>query len=180
MLLVENNTQNIYNMKMKDPIWTRKLIVLFASLVGKQLHIMLVDDDEDDRDNFIEAVNEVDAQVKVSVETDAVNLAKKLSKLADNLPDILFLDLNMPRKNGFECLEEIRNFSNLKSIPVFIYSTSSDPDLIDLTYDKGANLYIQKPQTFRDIKKIMQLILSLKQQDYFPQPPKSKFVLAAP
>jgi CheY-like chemotaxis protein len=143
---------------------------------GKRPHILLADDDEDDRDNFIEAFHDVVPEITITTETDGAKLMNRLNE-TETIPDILFLDLNMPRKNGFECLEEIRNLTKFNSTPIIIYSTSSNPELVNRSYDKGANLYLEKPQSFKEIKKLVERILLMNRDEFLPQPPKSKFVL---
>jgi DNA-binding response OmpR family regulator len=64
------------------------------------------------------------------------------------LPVLIFLDLNMPLKNGFDCLKEIKKDDKLKSLPVIIYSTSGEEEVIKLVYKAGALFYIQKPDNF--------------------------------
>jgi len=67
----------------------------------------------------------------------------------------------MPRKNGLECLEELKQHSKLKKIPVIIYSTSANPHQVEDTFKKGAHLYIQKPDSFSRIKEVLNKVLSL-------------------
>ncbi|HUR30799.1 MAG TPA: response regulator, partial [Saprospiraceae bacterium] len=73
------------------------------------LHILLADDDEDDRLIFKEAINEVRIKTKLTMVNDGVQLMEYLQTTEDELPHIVFLDLNMPRKGGIDCLKEIRN-----------------------------------------------------------------------
>ena len=122
------------------------------------MRIMLADDDSDDRDLFTEAVNEHVADVD-SV-WNGVQLMKVLHQ-KEELPDLIFLDLNMPEKGGKECLFEIRNDDRLKHIPVIIYSTSSSKKDIEETYELGASLYITKPNSFADLRKTIKGILNL-------------------
>jgi CheY-like chemotaxis protein len=138
------------------------IIILLSTLLSeKSLHILLADDDEGSRTIFIEAIAEIAPQVKVSIAVNGRKLMNTLLATGDELPDIIFLDLNMPLKNGWECLQEIRNNERLKDIPVIIYSTSANRDHIDQTYNGGANFYLIKPDSFSDLKLIAQSILSL-------------------
>jgi CheY-like chemotaxis protein len=137
-------------------------IILLATLLSKKsVHIMLADDDEGSRAIFIEAISEIAPHVKVSVAINGRKLMSTLLASDENLPDIIFLDLNMPLKNGWECLQEIRNNEMLKDIPVIIYSTSANREHIDQTYDGGANFYLIKPDSFSDLKLLAKNILSL-------------------
>lgn len=123
------------------------------------LKIVLADDDESDRINFVDAFEELKIKSEVNTVNDGVNLMEYLEKRSGNLPDIVFLDLNMPRKNGLECLKEIRQNPRLKEIIVAIYSTSSSEKDIDSTLINGANVYIKKPNDFETLKQVLDKIV---------------------
>jgi CheY-like chemotaxis protein len=110
----------------------------------KKLRILLADDDKDDRFFFEKALQNISAQTELSAVEDGEKLMSYLMKNTSNLPDILFLDINMPRKNGSECLVEIKGHDKLKNIPVIMYSTSLHDDVADLLHSYGASYYIQK------------------------------------
>jgi len=122
---------------------------------------MLADDDADDRMLFEDAVNEVDAKATLAFSIDGVELMDKLSESATEIPYVIFLDINMPKKNGFECLEQIRLSPLLKDIPVVMYSTSSQEDAVNKAYKAGANFYVKKPDNFCTLKSIIQKVLSI-------------------
>jgi CheY-like chemotaxis protein len=83
----------------------------------------------------------------------------------------------MPRKNGFECLTEIKTDAKLKELPVVIFSTSLETEIADLFYDKGAQYYIRKPGEFSKLKKMIHAALELSSQPKTVQPPRDKFIL---
>jgi len=83
----------------------------------------LIDDDEDDREFFAMAVEEVGREVELRSSGDPVEALEVLAK-ADIHPDIIFLDLNMPRIDGWECLKHLREMPHLIKVPIVIYSTS--------------------------------------------------------
>jgi CheY-like chemotaxis protein len=114
----------------------------------KNINILLADDDDDDREFFSEVLSELDATVTISTVKNGTELMKVLSDPANELPDIIFLDLNMPCKNGRECLHDIKKSVRLRHIPVIIYSTSSNVKDIENAYNEGADLYVTKPNTF--------------------------------
>lgn len=93
-------------------------------------------------------------------------------------PCVIFLDLNMPLKNGFECLKEIRQTQKLKNIPVIIFSTTSNPDAIDQTYLLGANYYVCKPLSHKLLIKAIETLLELELWGTNKQIQKEKFVLS--
>ena len=110
--------------------------------------IMIVDDDDDDREFFCEAIDKIDSSIHcVTIE----NGEKALLYLKDEkkvMPDLIFLDLNMPKINGKECLIQIKNIDHLKQIPVIIYTTSNHPADREQTKKLGANGFINKHTQF--------------------------------
>ena len=140
-------------------------------------NILMADDDEDDRVFFQEAMAETVQTAVVQTANDGLELMSILARKNDKLPDAIFLDLNMPRKNGQECLVEIKTNKAYKDIPVVIYSTTSNIEQIHSTYVAGANLYISKPDSYSKLKVILKKVFSLRCEEYKPQPIKEKFVL---
>ncbi|TDQ32351.1 response regulator [Zeaxanthinibacter enoshimensis] len=123
---------------------------------NKPLHIVLADDDDDDRLLFTEALEETSIPATVTTFDNGVDLMAYLINEDEALPDIIFLDLNMPLMNGEECLRDIRNEPSLKRIPIIIYSTSLDLDKVKVLRKRGANYYIQKPAYFHQLKMVLQ------------------------
>lgn len=131
------------------------------ALSKKPIVVFLADDDADDRAMFEEVIHEVDPAIQLICAEDGEALLNMLHSEKNALPHLLFLDLNMPNKNGKECLEEIRKSDRLKNIPVIIYSTSSSPKDIDDTFEKGANLYVRKPSSFQELRFIARAVLAM-------------------
>ncbi len=119
------------------------------------IDILLADDDESDRLLFIEAFEELKIETKVQTVNDGKQLMNYLSQKEIRLPHLIFLDLNMPRKNGLECLKEIRGNEILKDISIAIYSTSASEKDIEETFLHGANVYITKPTDFNILKQLL-------------------------
>jgi len=142
------------------------------------LHIMLADDDEDDRLFFKEAFEEVKIKYDISTFNDGEQLMEYLSDPENALPDIVFLDLNMPRKSGMECLKEIRSSDRLKRISVAIYSTSSSEQDIEDTFVAGANVYIKKPNDFNMLKKVLSDVVHINWQYIVDGLNKDSFILS--
>ena len=128
------------------------------------INVLLADDDEDDRLFFKEAFGEIKIKTRVKTVNDGVELMNHLTGSGNELPHILFLDLNMPRKSGLECLLEIKLNDNLKDIPIAIYSTSASEEDIENTFVKGANVYIKKPSDFMTLKKILEEVITINWQ----------------
>ena len=120
------------------------------------LHILLADDDETDRLIFKEAFEELKIKTIVHTVNNGEQLMDYLNKKDSHLPHLLFLDLNMPRKSGLECLKEIRRSKKLKDISIAIYSTSNSEKDMEETFLNGANIYIHKPSDFNVLKKVLE------------------------
>jgi len=118
-------------------------------------NILLIDDDDDDQEIFLAALREISS----SVQYNYVNNARKaLEKLASGeiIPEVIFLDLNMPMMTGQEFLAHIKKVEKLSEIPVIIFSTSADPSTKQLTKQLGARDYITKPGDFDQLVNILQ------------------------
>lgn len=141
------------------------------------LNLLLADDDVDDCTFFKEALEELPVSAKLTTVSDGVQLMQLLSENEEILPDVLYLDLNMPRKNGSDCLSEIKNNEKLKKLPVIIFSTSFSSEIVNLLHQNGAHYYICKPAEFFNLKKIIWKSLILILETGIQQPLKEKFVL---
>jgi CheY-like chemotaxis protein len=129
------------------------------------IRVFLADDDEDDCMLFQEALNDMDRKVELTVSRDGEELMNTFDEKVPPPPNVLFLDLNMPRKSGFECLKEMRKSDKLKDIPVVVFSTSADNDHIKKTFHDGANYYARKPGNFVELKKLIEQVLAINWAD---------------
>jgi CheY-like chemotaxis protein len=143
----------------------------------KQLDILLADDDTDDCLFFKKVLEELLLSTNLTTVHDGEQLMQLLTSETSELPHILFLDLNMPRKNGFECLSEIKQNKKLKDLPVVIFSTSFEQEVVNLLYKNGAQYFIRKPSVFLQFKEIILQALTLILQENGSQPTKENFVL---
>ena len=123
-------------------------------------NLFLAEDDVEDMDFFTDIISDISPDIKIFVASNGIQLMGLLAN-AKQLPDFIFLDLNMPIKTGFECLKEIRSTEKWKTVKIVILSTSSQPEQIKEAYKMGADLYLQKPNsynTFRDtLSKCLQM-----------------------
>ncbi len=139
--------------------------------------ITLADDDEDDRLLFTDAFDELKINTVVSTFNNGQLLMDFLNNPESVLPHIIFLDLNMPIKNGIDCLKEIKQNERLKNIAIAIYSTSSSDDDVENTFVLGANVYIKKPADFNTLKKILNDVVTVNWQYYTSGLNKENFLL---
>lgn len=130
-------------------------------MINNFTHIILADDDEDDRDFFSDAFEDLKMKTKINFFNDGLELMNYLGAPNSILPDILFLDLNMPFKSGLECLYEIKANDRLKNIAIAIYSTSASDEDVEATFVSGANIYIKKPSNFDALKKILKEVITI-------------------
>jgi CheY-like chemotaxis protein len=114
--------------------------------------LLLADDDDDDCVIFRAALEDLPISSTLTTVNDGVELMDLMLQENYQMHDMLFLDINMPKKNGFECLLEIKQDDRLKQLPVIIFSTSSDKEMINLFYEKGAQHYIRKPGDFTKLR----------------------------
>ena len=124
------------------------------------LVILLADDDEDDCLLFREVLNELSINSKFHTVPSGDELMKYLNETKE-LPDVLFLDLNMPTLNGQDCLKAIRRQDSLNNLIVIIYSTSYDIDVAIRLQEIGADFYIRKPPEFTALKSVIHRALLL-------------------
>lgn len=124
-----------------------------------QLHILLADDDTDEMYLFNEALEHAQLDIRLSKAHDGNQLLQFLSNRP--LPDIVFMDINMPYKDGVEALTEIRSRPEFDELPLVIYSTTKSWSSIDACYAKGANLFIIKPNNFDGMVKVLKQVCTI-------------------
>jgi len=124
--------------------------------------ILLVDDDEDDRELFIEAVGEVDKDIRCIAAAGGEDALQYLSDTANPAPDFIFLDLRMPGLSGQQCLEEIKKDARLASVPVIVYTTSRDVKESESLKKLGAVHFMSKPVSPSDVDYMVSFVLGEK------------------
>jgi CheY-like chemotaxis protein len=121
--------------------------------------LFLVDDDLDDHEIFKSALEKVDEGVELISATNGFE-ALNILATANTLPDYIFVDLNMPRMDGFQFLKEIKQTDTLRDLPVIIYTTSSNPIDITRTKELGAVSFITKPSLFSELCNLLRSLIS--------------------
>lgn len=143
----------------------------------EKLLVMLADDDEDDRLLFSQAFDNVrNIAMALQVFETGVDLLEALEE-EEELPHIIFLDLNMPIKSGMECLREIRSDRRYDDIAVAIYSTSRETRDVEETLGLGANVYIHKPNNFDKLQTVLKQVLKITWQFHLSGFSKETFFL---
>lgn len=141
------------------------------------IHVFLADDDATDCLLFKEALEELPIATSLTIVENGEKLIEELLKEGNELPDVLFLDLNMPRKNGFASLGLIKRNTFLQNLPVIIYSTASDVETVKKVYRDAAHYYITKPAEFSQLKKMIYEALMLISQENHPLPLEKMFLI---
>jgi CheY-like chemotaxis protein len=146
----------------------------------KTPNILLADDDPDDCIFFKKALERLPIFINLNIVRDGEKLMEYLLENQDDLPDVLFLDLSMPKKNGFECLTEIKQHPKLKNIQVVMFTTAYPRDtdyennLIKLLLKIGASDFISKSPSIEQLGKDIQRSLALAQEIKPPGEEESK------
>lgn len=124
--------------------------------MGKKF--LLVDDDLDDTGLFHEALLEIDPAIICYIEHNGKAALDKLNSKEFLLPDIIFIDINMPGMNGWQFLEQLKKEPEYRKVPVIMYSTSSYTGDADKAIDLGALCFFTKPSDYNLLKEILKAI----------------------
>jgi CheY-like chemotaxis protein len=138
----------------------RKLTI---QVPGVKPCILIADDDADDQYMISQAFITLKFEIDVKSVNDGMELfdylhtRNKFEQQETPPPKVILLDLNMPRKDGRECLRELKTDAKFHKIPVVVYSTSNSPDDIAYCYENGASSYIVKPYSFKELLEVMEV-----------------------
>ncbi len=126
-----------------------------------KLRIVLAEDDPSDRLLFKDAIESLPLNTELIFVVDGEQLLQLLKEDVKKLPDVVFLDLNMPRKNGFAALGEIKRNNQLQDIPVIIFSSIMEEHKVKQIYKDAAHYLINKPSDFMELRRVIYKILNL-------------------
>jgi len=137
-------------------------------------NVLLAEDDDDDYELFLEVIKDLSLKVLL---TRAENGDVLMRILHEKVPDMLFLDIMMPCKNGKDCLLEIRTHKKFDNLPIIVYTSLRDFETIEFCYRRGTNLFVQKPYSYSELVEVIEQIFSInwKEMRYYPR--FSNFVL---
>jgi len=137
--------------------------------------ILLAEDDYDEYVQFVKAINSISEQAQVMRLDDGYNTLTMLQTSIN--PDAIFLDVNMPYKNGLLTLDEIRNMERFSTIPIIVCSKNSYPANVEIAYELGATFYMQKGVPARQLETMLRDIFSSNWFVSRVQPPREAFHL---
>ena len=132
--------------------------------------LLFIDDDEDDLGFFYQAIKEIDRNIHCFLHKDSESAMQLLQQDLALCPDLIFLDLNMPRLSGKHCLAMIKQMARHKYTPVIICTTSASQTDMDETWELGATCYLTKPPTVHDWKCELNEVLSAFLKESYVQP----------
>ncbi len=144
---------------------------------SENINILLADDDKTDCLFFKDALEELPVSASLNIVYNGEELIEAITDKEGKFPDVLFLDLNMPRKNGYATLGEIKRNTDLQDLPVVIFSTTSDEKSVKNVYRDAAHYYICKPADFSQLKKVIYEALVLITQENNRLQLREKFVI---
>lgn len=145
--------------------------------VTQNLNVLLADDDPADCLLFKDALEELPLSTHLTTVHNGEQLMEAITQKGKKLPDVLFLDLNMPRKNGFAALGQIKRNDKLDKLPVIIFSTASDFKAVKQVFRDAAHYYIIKPDDFSQLKKVIYEALTLITQKNKSYPLEDDFMI---
>jgi CheY-like chemotaxis protein len=125
-------------------------------------NVLLIDDDQDDHEFFLEAVHEIDTSIKCNSMVDSEKALQFLKETKESLPDLIILDTNMPKVSGRQILTELKKDPALQKIPVVMYSTFFSERDNEEFAKLGAVHYLAKPSKFGDFRNSLKKILTTK------------------
>lgn len=140
--------------------------------------VVLADDDKDDQEIFKDALTETKIPAELTTVENGQELIDHLKDPETPEPEIIFLDINMPVKNGKEALAEIKKDKELKDIPTVMISTSDNPKDVEDSFNSGANLYVRKPFSFKNFILILKKVFMLKWAGVLLKPFRRSFYLS--
>ena len=113
--------------------------------MASALQLFLIDDDLDDQEIFSIALQHIDETIQCQMANDGVDALQKLKNTPFFNPDFIFIDINMPRMNGMDCLKQMKELGISRNAKIIMYSTTSDPKMIEQSKQLGASDFMIKP-----------------------------------
>ncbi|HMJ67612.1 MAG TPA: response regulator [Cyclobacteriaceae bacterium] len=119
----------------------------------------LIEDDIDDQDIFRMSLNEIDETIKCDVANNGYDALQRLNAETGYTPDYIFMDVNMPKMNGIDCLKQLKKLSRLNDTQIIMLSTSQEPRIINLCKQLGANDFLVKPPSLDSLTLMLSKII---------------------
>jgi CheY-like chemotaxis protein len=140
---------------------SKPLPILTTVIHEKNASVLITDDNAGWCEILSQAFADIAPSIAINIANNGRKLMETLNREAVELPDLILLDINMPGKNGLECLEEIKKDKRLKNIPIVIHSSSINASEVDISYQMGASLYMPKPDSYYELKHMLATMLQM-------------------
>lgn len=140
----------------------------------EQLNVLVAEDDLDDFEILSDAISDLPLKIVLS---RAENGDVLMRLIHEKIPDLLFLDIILPCRNGRDCIREIRSDKKFDALPIIIYTSLKDIDTIEFCYRWGTNFFVHKPHSFTDITEIVRKIFSINWKKIRYYPTRNEYVI---
>lgn len=127
----------------------------------KKIQCLLVEDDIDDQEIFTMCLRKIDKNIECRISNNGVEAITLLNSNDSYIPDFIFMDVNMPKMNGIECLKKVKEMERLKKAKVFMYSTTSEKSVLSQSKELGADEFIVKPAKAQILKEKLATIFTI-------------------
>lgn len=121
---------------------------------------LIIDDDPDDQEILVMCLNNIGAEIYCDFADNGAEAIAKLSSEQESIPEYIFIDVNMPKMNGIECLKSIKSMKHLDKTKIFMYSTTSEPKVVEESKRLGASEFIVKPSKIDELEAILYRIMT--------------------
>ena len=129
--------------------------------MNEPLHCLIIDDDPDDQEIFLMCIRKISQDVICLTSNSGVEALALLNANEDYIPDFIFLDVNMPKMNGIDCLKQLKSVKRLKDTKILMYSTTSESDIVKESLKIGAHDFIMKPTKTGELKEKLSVIFDI-------------------
>jgi response regulator of citrate/malate metabolism len=129
--------------------------------MNEPLHCLIIDDDPDDQEIFLMCIRKISQDVICLTSNSGVEALAMLNANEDYIPEFIFLDVNMPKMNGIDCLKQLKTVKRLKDTKILMYSTTSESDIVNESLKIGANDFIMKPTKTGELKEKLSVIFDI-------------------
>jgi len=136
-----------------------KTTQILSKMKRHSISLAIVDDEKSSRERFQKVVTDLRLSIHLIFFKNGLELIAYINERETVIPDVIFLKLNLPEKDGLVCLKEIRKQERLKNVLVAIYSNKATEDKIEEAFVNGANIYMDKPRDYELLKKVLEKIL---------------------
>lgn len=140
---------------------------------AKKKECLIIDDDQDDQEIFLMCLRKVSKDIECKAINDGVEAISLLSINETYVPDYIFLDVNMPKMNGIDCLRILKNMPRLQYTRIFMYSTTSQGAALAQSKELGAEDFIVKPSKTTELKDKLSSIFKIVSEINTPNTPRS-------